>query len=75
MTIVSEIRDLQDSRTGLTSMMRSTAFPAGIVDWMAAGGTLSAVGVQPQDQVVNPALFIRELKKRGIELVKKEAHK
>ncbi|MDX9856405.1 MAG: saccharopine dehydrogenase C-terminal domain-containing protein [candidate division Zixibacteria bacterium] len=66
--VVYEIVDRQDTRTGLTAMMRTTAFPAAIVAWMAADGQISARGVKPQEVAINPKLFIPQLKKRGINL-------
>jgi lysine 6-dehydrogenase len=67
-----EIVDRQDSRTGLTAMMRTTAFPAAIVAWMAAAGKITARGVKPQEIAVNPSLFLPQLKKYGINLVVKD---
>jgi lysine 6-dehydrogenase len=67
-TITYEIVDRQDTRTGLTAMMRTTAFPAAIVAWMAASGRVDARGVKPQEVVINPVVFIQELKKRQIKL-------
>jgi saccharopine dehydrogenase-like NADP-dependent oxidoreductase len=63
-----QIVDRQDSREGLTSMMRMTAFPAAIIALMAARGQLKATGCKPQEIVVNPTLFMPELKKRNIKL-------
>lgn len=71
-TIVYEIVDRQDSKTGLTAMMRTTAFPAAIIAWMAAAGQISVKGVKPQEVAVTPALFLPQLKKRGITLSVKE---
>ncbi|MEW5993923.1 MAG: saccharopine dehydrogenase C-terminal domain-containing protein [Candidatus Zixiibacteriota bacterium] len=71
-TLIYEIVDRQDSRTGLTAMMRTTAFPAAIIAWMAACGQLSDVGCKPQELVVQPSRFITELKKRGIKLTIQE---
>jgi lysine 6-dehydrogenase len=71
-TIVYEIVDRQDAKSGLTAMMRTTAFPAAIIAQMAASGEITARGCKPQEQVVNPALFIPKLKKRGINLTIKE---
>ncbi|MFQ5498940.1 MAG: saccharopine dehydrogenase family protein, partial [Candidatus Zixiibacteriota bacterium] len=68
-TIVYEIVDRQESRTGLTAMMRTTAFPASIIAQMAASGEITARGCKPQEKVVDPALFIPQLKKRNINLV------
>ena len=71
-TIIYEIVDRQDSKTGLTAMMRTTAFPAAIIAWMAAAGQISIKGVKPQEVAVNPSLFLPQLKKRGINLVVRE---
>ncbi|MBK7140685.1 MAG: saccharopine dehydrogenase NADP-binding domain-containing protein [bacterium] len=71
-TIVYEIVDRQDSKTGLTAMMRTTAFPAAIIAWMAAAGQITVKGVKPQEVAVAPALFLPQLKKRGIILTIKE---
>lgn len=67
-TVVYEIVDRQDTKTGLTAMMRTTAFPAAIIAWMAAAGQITARGCKPQEVVVKPSLFIPQLKKRGINL-------
>jgi lysine 6-dehydrogenase len=67
-----EIVDRQESRSGLTAMMRTTAFPAAIVAWMAAGGHIATRGCAPQEKVVQPELFIAELRKRGINLTIRE---
>jgi len=64
-----EIVDRQDSRAGLTAMMRTTAFPATIIAWLAASGKITERGVKPQEIAVEPSLFIPQLKKRGINLV------
>jgi lysine 6-dehydrogenase len=71
-TIVYEIVDRQDSKTGLTAMMRSTAFPAAIIAWMAASGQIESKGVVRQELAINPSIFIPQLKKRGIFLTIKE---
>lgn len=71
-TIVYEIVDRQDSKTGLTAMMRTTSFPAAIIAWMAANGQVTARGVKPQEIAVNPSAFLPQLKKRGIVLTIKE---
>ena len=70
--VIYEIVDRQDTRTGLTAMMRTTAFPIAIIAWMAASGQITERGVKPQEVAVKPSLFISQLKKRGIKLVIKE---
>ena len=49
-------------------MMRTTAFPAAIVAWMAASGNITKRGVKPQELVVDPTIFFAELKKRNVNL-------
>ena len=70
--LVYEIIDRQDRQTGLTAMMRTTAFPAAIIAWMAAAGQIEVKGVKPQELAVKPSLFIPQLRKRGINLQIKE---
>jgi lysine 6-dehydrogenase len=70
--IVYEIIDRQDTHTGLTAMMRTTAFPAAIIATMAAGGQVEKKGCFPQELAVKSSLFLPELKKRGIYLTVKE---
>jgi len=70
--ITYEIIDRQESKTGLTAMMRTTSFPAAIIAWMAAAGQITERGCKPQELAVNPSLFLPQLKKRGINLMIKE---
>jgi lysine 6-dehydrogenase len=65
---VYEIIDREDKRSGLTAMMRTTAFPATIIAVMAASGLIKEKGCRPQELAVNPKLFIPELRKRSINL-------
>ncbi len=67
-----EILDRQESSTSLTAMMRTTAFPAAILARMAVRGEITARGCKPQELIVNPAIFIAELRKRNINLEIKE---
>jgi lysine 6-dehydrogenase len=71
-SVVYEILDRQDTKTGLTAMMRTTAFPAAIIAWMAAAGQIKERGVKPQEIAVSPSIFLPLLKKRGILLTVKE---
>ncbi|MGH8014777.1 MAG: saccharopine dehydrogenase C-terminal domain-containing protein [Candidatus Zixiibacteriota bacterium] len=66
--VVHELIDREDSRSGLTAMMRTTAFPATIIAIMAAAGLIKEKGCRPQELAVNPKLFIDELRKRSINL-------
>ncbi len=63
-----QILDRQDEETGLTAMMRTTAFPIAIIAWMAASGRIEKRGVVPQELAVDPDIFMAELTKRGIEI-------
>jgi lysine 6-dehydrogenase len=72
-TVVYEIVDRQDTKTGLTAMMRTTSFPAAIIAWMAADGQITERGCKSQEIAVKPSLFLPQLKKRHINLVIKES--
>lgn len=61
-----DIIDDFDKTNNLTSMMRTTAFPAAIILQMACDGRIAKHGVIPQEIAVNPELFVAELKARGI---------
>ncbi|MBN4072371.1 saccharopine dehydrogenase NADP-binding domain-containing protein [bacterium AH-315-F03] len=61
-----QIDDRQDEATGLTAMMRMTAFPIAIIAWMAASGKINSRGVVPQELAVDPDIFIAELEKRNV---------
>lgn len=63
-----ELIDYFDDKTGLTSMMRTTAFPAAVTAMMMADGRISERGVLPPERSVPPAPFIEELKARGIDI-------
>jgi lysine 6-dehydrogenase len=71
-TVIYEIIDRQDQRTGLTSMMRTTSFPVAIIAWMACCGKMEKRGIVPQEKAVGAPFFISQLKKRDINLVIKE---
>lgn len=60
--------DYFDDRTGLTSMMRTTAFPAATIAVMLADGTVDENGVLPPERAIPPEPFIEALRKRGIEI-------
>jgi lysine 6-dehydrogenase len=61
-----EIIDEQDEATGLSAMMRTTAFPASIVAQMMARGETLSRGALPQERCIPPELFVAELAKRRI---------
>jgi len=65
---VSEIVDYFDKSSGLTAMMRCTAFPVAIIAAMLASGKVYKHGVLPQEKIIDPVLFEQELKKRNIQI-------
>ncbi len=64
-----DIVDSFDPKTGLSAMMRTTAFPAAIVALMMARGQIEKMGALPQERCVPPELFMAELAKRRIDVV------
>jgi len=61
-----DIIDRQDPATGLSAMMRTTAFPASIVALMMARGHTTAKGALPQERCIPPDMFMSELSRRNI---------
>jgi lysine 6-dehydrogenase len=61
-----DIIDRYDESTGLSAMMRTTAFPASIVALMMARGQTMQKGALPQERCIPPELFMAELAKRNI---------
>jgi lysine 6-dehydrogenase len=53
------------ARPLLSAVARDTGFPAAIAAVMRGRGEISGVGVQAPENVVPPALFFTELKRRG----------
>jgi len=61
-----EMMASRDEETGLTAMMRTTAFPTSIIAQMIAGGHIDKKGAYPPEMVVPPRELIAELAKRDI---------
>lgn len=61
-----EVIDEYDSESGLTSMMRMTAFPAAIISQMQCDGRITQHGVIPQELAVDSEVFVREMRSRGV---------
>jgi lysine 6-dehydrogenase len=57
-----------DRRTGLTSMMRTTAWPASVVLQMMAGGVIAKRGGIRQELDVPADIFLREMLRRGVKI-------
>jgi lysine 6-dehydrogenase len=63
-----DIVDKFDERTGLSAMMRTTAFPASIISQMMAAGDLLKRGATPQEKAIDPQKFVGELDRRNIRI-------
>lgn len=60
--------DEYDKRTGLTSMMRTTAWPASVVLQMMASGVIAKRGGIRQELDVPADIFLREMSRRGVKI-------
>jgi lysine 6-dehydrogenase len=67
-TLHYDILDRSDEQTGLSAMMRTTAFPASIIAQMMANGDIREKGAIPQERCVPSDRFITELAKRQINI-------
>ena len=63
-----DIVDRQDESTGMSAMMRTTAFPASIIAQMMAKGDVLTRGATPQEKAINPDKFVAELGRRNIKI-------
>lgn len=68
-TLRYDIIDRYDEKTGLSAMMRTTAFPASIIAQMMAKGETSCRGAVPQEICVPPEKFVQELAVRNINIM------
>lgn len=67
-TVRYDIIDKLDEETGLSAMMRTTAFPASIIAQMMARGDVLMRGATPQEKAIDPDKFTAELARRSIEI-------
>ncbi len=67
-----DIVDRQDETTGLSAMMRTTAFPASIIAQMMAKGDVLKRGATPQEKAIDSEKFIAELERRNIKITQTE---
>ena len=61
-----DIVDKEDESTGMSAMMRTTAFPASIIAQMMANGDVLERGATPQEKAIAPEKFVAELERRNI---------
>jgi lysine 6-dehydrogenase len=67
-TLTYDIVDKLDVSTGLSAMMRTTAFPASIIAQIMARGEVSERGATPQETAIDPDKFVAELERRNINI-------
>lgn len=63
-----DIVDKLDAATGMSAMMRTTAFPASIIAQMMARGDVLMRGATPQEKAIDPVKFVAELARRKIRI-------
>jgi lysine 6-dehydrogenase len=63
-----DIVDKLDEATGMSAMMRTTAFPASIIAQMMASGDVLSRGATPQEKAIDPDKFVAELERRNINI-------
>jgi lysine 6-dehydrogenase len=63
-----DIVDKFDEVTGLSAMMRTTAFPASIIAQMMARDDVLLRGATPQEKAIDPDKFVAELQRRNIKI-------
>lgn len=66
-----DIVDKYDEETGLSAMMRTTAFPASIIAQMSARGEVKMRGATPQELAIDSEKFVAELARRNIRINEK----
>ena len=67
-----DVTDFHDPTTEITAMARTTGFSLSITALMQARGQVSALGVGTPDEVIRPDLYIEDLGRRGIQVVRSE---
>ncbi|RPH38037.1 saccharopine dehydrogenase [bacterium] len=67
-TLAYELIDYYDDRTGITAMMRTTAFPTSVIAQMLAQGDITDRGVLLPEQCVPGDMLIKRLEARRIHI-------
>jgi lysine 6-dehydrogenase len=70
--VVFDLLDYHDDETGITAMERTTGFSLSITGQMQAAGQVLQRGVRTPDQAVPADLYITELRRRGIEITRRQ---
>lgn len=71
-TLRFDMVDKYDEQTGLSAMMRTTAFPASIIAQMMVRGEVLMRGATPQEKAIDSEKFVSELKRRNIFIEEKD---
>lgn len=66
--LVSEFIDYYDERTGMSAMMRTTAFPTSIIAQQLAHGAITRRGVFTPEVCASAAEMVTQLARRGIRI-------
>jgi lysine 6-dehydrogenase len=67
-----ELIDYYDAEHGISAMMRTTGYSLAITGWMQAKGLVSGPGVRTPDEAVPAKIYVEELGKRGVRLVRRD---
>ncbi|MGB3975153.1 MAG: saccharopine dehydrogenase C-terminal domain-containing protein [bacterium] len=67
-TMIQDLMDIQDGKTGFSAMARTTAFSAAIIAEALASGVLGS-GVHYLERSVDPDWFVEEMAKRSLHVV------
>ena len=67
-SVAVNLIDMMNRRTGLTAMMRCTAFPAACIAWMLARGDITQYGVTAQEKAVPAGTFVRAMRRAGLDI-------
>ncbi len=71
-SVVYEMIDYMDKKTGFTAMMRTTGFPVSITADLIGKNIINKRGVFCPESIIPPKQLFKELKKRNIQITKKE---
>jgi lysine 6-dehydrogenase len=70
-TYLYEMTTFKDAETNVTAMARATANTISVVAQMLANGTITQRGVYPPEKIVAGDTYIKEMKKRGVNIKEK----
>jgi len=68
--ITFQMIDFFDEKTSLSAMMRTTGFPVSITAYLIATDLITNSGVFTPEEIISPHIFLKELRKRKIDIKK-----